>query len=103
MVYEVCGSLDHPSCPTGWAEATSLAGKSNQMPMTAAIALYPNETVFEAPAAQVLAELVDDESGQRRLVSCQLISKRTQVLLDDRVQRSLFRFVASIPVDHAHR
>lgn len=103
MVHEVRGSLYHPPGPAGWAESTALAGKSNQVLVTAAIALYPNETVFEAPAAQVATELVDDESGQRRLVSCQLIGKRPQVLLDDRVQRSLFRFVASIPVDHAHR
>jgi hypothetical protein len=33
------------------------------------------------------------------VVSCQLIGKRRQVLLDDRVERSLFRLVAPIRVN----
>ena len=75
MVNEVCRGLDHPSCSAGWAEATALAGKSNQVLMTTAIALYPNEAVFKAPAAQVAMELVDDEGGQRRVVSGQFVGK----------------------------
>jgi hypothetical protein len=68
--------------------------------VTAAVALYPNETVFKAPTAQVVTELVDDESRQRRVVSGQFVSKCRQVLLNNRVERGLFRFVASVPVDH---
>jgi hypothetical protein len=73
------------------------------MLMTAAIALYSNETMFEAPAAQVFMEVVDDEGGQSRMVFCQFGSKRTQVPLNDRVERSLFRFMALVLVDHWHR
>ena len=83
MVHEVCGGLDHPPCPTGWAEATALAGKSNQMLVTAAIALDSNEAVFKAPAAQVAMELVDDEGGQRRVVSGQFVGKRREVLVNN--------------------
>ena len=70
------------------------------MLVTATVALYPNEAVFEAPAAQVATELVNDEGGQRRVVSGQFVGKRRQVLLNNRVERGLFRFVASVPVDH---
>jgi len=60
VVDEMRRGLDHPSCPTGWAEATAFAGKSNQVLVTATIALDSNEAVFEA---QVAMELVDDEGG----------------------------------------
>ena len=70
------------------------------MLVTAAIALDSNEAVFEAPAVQIATGLVDDEGGQRRVVSGQLVGKRRQVLLNNRVERGLFRFVAPVPVDH---
>ena len=34
MVDEVCRGLDHSLSSAGWAEATALAGKSNQMLVT---------------------------------------------------------------------
>jgi hypothetical protein len=61
VVDEMLRGLDHPSCPTGWAEASAFAGKSNQVLVTVTIALDSNEAVFEAQAAM---ELVDDEGGQ---------------------------------------
>jgi len=69
------------------------------MLVTAAIALDSNEAVFKAPAAQVAMELVDDEGGQRRVVSGQFAGKRRQVLFNNRVKRSPFRLVALVPVD----
>ena len=73
------------------------------MLVTTAIALNPNESVFEAPAAQVVTELVDDEGRQRRAVSGQFVGKRRQVLLNNRVERGLFRLVAPVKVEHRHR
>lgn len=73
------------------------------MLVTAAIALYPNEAVFKAPTAQVVTELVDDEGRQRPVLSGQFAGKCRQVLLNNRVERGLFRFVVSVPVDHRHR
>jgi hypothetical protein len=72
----MCGGLDHSSCSAGRAEATTLAGESDKVLVPAAVALYLQETMFEAPAAQVLAELFDDEGGQRRVVQRQFAGKR---------------------------
>lgn len=99
----MCGGLDHSSCSAGWAEAATLTGESDKVLVPAAIALYPQETMFEAPAAQVLTELFDDEGGQRRVVQCQFTGKRRQVLFNNRVERSLFRFVAPVAVADGDR
>ena len=99
----MCGGLDHSSCSAGWAEAATLTGESDQVLVPAAIALYPQETMFEAPAAQVLAELFDDEGGQRRVVQCQFTGKRRQALFNNRVERGLFRFVAPVAVADGDR
>jgi len=47
----MCGGFDHSSCSAGWAEAATLTGESDKVLVPAAIALYPQETMFEAPAA----------------------------------------------------
>ena len=59
--------------------------------------------MFEAPAAQVLTELFDDEGGQRRVVQCQFAGKRRQVLFNNRVERGFFRFVPPVAVTDGDR
>jgi hypothetical protein len=119
VVDQMRGGLDHPSRPARWAEATALTRKGliaeqsaeqfasrtacNKVLETAPVAFNPNEAVFEAPASQMVAELLDDEGGQSCVVSCQFVGKRRQVLLNNRVERSLFRLVTPVPVDHRQR
>ena len=41
----------------------TLTGESDKVFAAAAISLHPEKTMFEAPAVQVLTELIDDKGG----------------------------------------
>ena len=75
MVHQVSSALDHPTCTTGWAEATAFAGERHQVFVPAGITLDAQEPVLEQAALQVVVELLFDERGQRSAVSFQLGKK----------------------------
>jgi hypothetical protein len=66
MVKEMSGSLDHPPCATGRAEASALTGESYEMFVSAAVAFDPQKTVFQTTTGKVVIELLSDESRQLR-------------------------------------
>lgn len=68
VVNEVCRGFDHPPGTARGTEATALAGKRNKVLMATTIAFSPNEVVFEAFAAQIVAKLRRQERRQRSLM-----------------------------------
>ncbi len=57
--------------------------------MAAAVALHPDKSVLQAAAAQVLLELVNDETRQVRVALAQMLKNRIEVCLDQWIQRRL--------------
>jgi len=96
MVDEMGRGLDHAPGAAGGAEPAAFAGECHEVLVLAAIALHAQEAVFEPAAAQIVLEFGEHKSWQRSFPLLQRIAQARQVLLDDRVERRVFRRVPLI-------
>jgi len=94
------GSLDHPTCATGRAKSSTFTVKRYQMFVSAAIAFDPQKAMFERTTSKVVVELLSDES--RQPMFRYMAQELGQVVLCNRIERSLLRFVAVV-ADEAGR
>ena len=96
MVYEVRGSLYHPPGPTGWAEASALAGECDQAIVATFVAVEVQEPVRENTTAKEGAKLLLDEARGRLISQCGAREEALQLLAHDLVKKSLLRLMALV-------
>ena len=89
MIGEMCGGIDHAPCSAGRAEPSAFAGEGDQMFVSAAIALYADEAMFEHAATQVGFELLADEAGEAGVGLLHRFEERSQVVLDQGIRVGL--------------
>ena len=64
VIDRVGGRLDHPPGTAAGEEPAPFAAERHQVLVTAAVAFYAQEPVFQQSALQVILELLTDELGQ---------------------------------------
>ncbi len=64
--------------------------------VSAAVALHPQEPMFQSAAGEVVVELLGDESRQLGTVFGNMVQELRQVPLDDRIQRCFLGLVAPV-------
>ena len=64
MINQVSGGLNHPPGTAGRAEAAALAGKSDEMLVSTAVAFDPQKAMFQTTTGKVIVKLLSNESRQ---------------------------------------
>ena len=90
------GRFHHAPRRAREAKSAVLATESDQVLVSALVALHSQESMFEPPATQIRLELITHESGQCAIVLTEMGEERLCMLLDDPLEQRCFLAVTSV-------
>ena len=91
MVDQVSSRPQHPPCPATGAEPSALAGESNEVLVTAAIAIDAQKAMFKQTALETVLELLAYKRREMSTMSLQGGINGRVVPLDELIRHCLFR------------
>jgi len=96
FVHQQGGAFHHAAGAATRAKTSSLTGESYQLLVVAAFAAYPQKSLFQPAALQVVGELLLHVIRQRSAFGFQIGEERGVMLLDEPVEQCRFWLVASV-------